>query len=324
MVAFAMDDESDATMAAATSGGMRGGGNRVRVDVVHHASAGRHAHASLIHQPTPRARRTRAGSNEIRVAPVPTRVSPRPAPPLPSHGHSRSSVERRGRRGGERLQFTPPSFLTKQPSPTMALPPGLQALAIGPSNAAATVEFGIDYLCPFSAKLVIGVQHHLLPLIFGSSAPWEGKVRIVLRPYPQPWHASSTLVNEAAIAAAKISRISEPEVIQDPKTNAFWIFSQSLMAKQDAYFDGPSRNRNPDQLRADLANLAVAVLGEAPKKSKSTPIVSLPSGQPLGQTVRNLLKVGEGNEGSKVVPDLKYCVKYGRQNGIHVTPTASE
>ncbi|PWN28262.1 carbon-nitrogen hydrolase [Jaminaea rosea] len=204
----------------------------------------------------------------------------------------------------------------------MALPPGLQALAIGPSNAAATVEFGIDYLCPFSAKLVIGVQHHLLPLIFGSSAPWEGKVRIVLRPYPQPWHASSTLVNEAAIAAAKISRISEPEVIQDPKTNAFWIFSQSLMAKQDAYFDGPSRNRNPDQLRADLANLAVAVLGEAPKKSKSTPIVSLPSGQPLGQTVRNLLKVGEGNEGSKVVPDLKYCVKYGRQNGIHVTPTA--
>lgn len=206
----------------------------------------------------------------------------------------------------------------------MALPPGLQALAIGPSNAPGVVEFGVDYLCPFSAKLVIGVQHHLLPLIFGDDAPYQGKVRIVLRPYPQPWHASSTLVNEAAIAAAKISRINEPHVTQDPKTNAFWIFSQALMAKQDAYFDGPSRNRNPDQLRADLANLAVAVLGEAPKKSKSTPIVSLPAGQPLGGTVRNLLKVGEGNEGSKVVPDLKYCVKYGRQNGIHVTPTASE
>lgn len=96
------------------------------------------------------------------------------------------------------------------------------------------------------------------------------------------------------------------------------------MAHQEAYFDGPSRNRNPDQIRAELANLAVSVLGEAPKKSRSKPIVSLPPGQPLGQTVKALLKVGEGNEGSKVIPDLKYCVKYGRQNGVHVTPTASE
>lgn len=96
------------------------------------------------------------------------------------------------------------------------------------------------------------------------------------------------------------------------------------MAQQEAYFDGPSRNRNPDQIRAELANLAVSVLGEAPKKSRSQPIVSLSPGQPLGQTVKALLKVGEGNEGSKVIPDLKYCVKYGRQNGVHVTPTASE
>lgn len=94
------------------------------------------------------------------------------------------------------------------------------------------------------------------------------------------------------------------------------------MAHQSTYFDGPTRNRNPDQLRAELANLAISVLGEAPKRSRSAPIVDLPAGSPLGQTVRGLLKVGEGNEGSKVVPDLKYCVKFGRQNGVHVTPTA--
>ena len=77
---------------------------------------------------------------------------------------------------------------------------------------------------------------------------------------------------------------------------AFWIFFVTLMSKQEAYFDEPSRTRNPDQIRAELANLAVSVLGEGPKRSKSKPIVSLPHGQPLGQTVRNLLKVGEGNE----------------------------
>lgn len=96
------------------------------------------------------------------------------------------------------------------------------------------------------------------------------------------------------------------------------------MAKQEAYFDEKSRTRNPDQIRAELANMAIEVLGEAPKKSRSTPLVDLPQGQPLGGTVRNLLKVGEGNAGSAVIPDLKYCVKFGRQNSIHVTPTAGE
>lgn len=94
------------------------------------------------------------------------------------------------------------------------------------------------------------------------------------------------------------------------------------MAHQDAYFDGPSRTRNPDQIRAELANLAISTLGEEPKKARSAPIVDLPQGKPLGQTVKSLLKVGEGNEGSQVVPDLKYCVKIGRQQSIHVTPTA--
>ncbi|CAO1614851.1 unnamed protein product [Jaminaea pallidilutea] len=203
----------------------------------------------------------------------------------------------------------------------MAVPPGLAPLSLGSPSASGVLETFCDVLCPFSAKLVLSMERHLMPMVFGEGAPYEGRLRIVVRPYPQPWHASSTFVNEAAIAAAKISR-TEPELRQDPKTNAFWIFFVTLMSKQEAYFDEPSRTRNPDQIRAELANLAVSVLGEGPKRSKSKPIVSLPHGQPLGQTVRNLLKVGEGNEGSKVVPDLKYCVKVGRQNGVHVTPTA--
>lgn len=203
----------------------------------------------------------------------------------------------------------------------MALPPSLKPLAIGNIFAPHTLELYVDYLCPFSSKQLIGVHRHLLPLVFGDEAPYKGQVRIVVRPYPQPWHGTSTLLNEAAIASAKIAR-KEQEMIAEPKTNSFWIFSQSLMAKQEAYFDGPSRNRNPDQIRADLVSLLISVLGNDKSKGKSPSLVDLPQGVPLGQTVKNLLKVGDGNEGSKVIPDLKYCVKFGRQNSVHVTPTA--
>ena len=38
--------------------------------------------------------------------------------------------------------------------------------------------------------------------------------------------------------------------------------------------------------------------------------------------LRAQTRVAEGNSGASVVPDLKYAIKIGRQNGIHVTPTA--
>ena len=63
-------------------------------------------------------------------------------------------------------------------------------------------------------------------------------------------------------------------------------------------------------------------MGEGPKKRKQPPTHRDLQGTPLGQSVKNLIRVEkEGNGGSSVVPELKYCVKLGRQNGIHVTPT---
>lgn len=100
----------------------------------------------------------------------------------------------------------------------MAVPPGLAPLSLGSPSASGVLETFCDVLCPFSAKLVLSMERHLMPMVFGEGAPYEGRLRIVVRPYPQPWHASSTFVNEAAIAAAKISR-TEPELRQDPKTS---------------------------------------------------------------------------------------------------------
>ncbi|KIS70728.1 uncharacterized protein UMAG_01883 [Mycosarcoma maydis] len=203
----------------------------------------------------------------------------------------------------------------------MALPPSLQALSIGSLTAPNTLELFLDYLCPFSAKQLKGVNEYLLPLVIGDSAQYKDKVRIVIRPYPQPWHSSSTLLHESALAVAKIA-LTDPAVTAVPERNAFWLYSLELMKEQERFFDGPARGKSPDGIRGELATLAIETVGEAPKKRKQPAIHRDLQNTPLGQSVKNLIRVEkEGNGGSAVVPELKYCVKLGRQNGIHVTPT---
>lgn len=203
----------------------------------------------------------------------------------------------------------------------MALPPSLQALSIGSLTAPNTLELFLDYLCPFSAKQLKGVNEHLLPLVIGDSAQYKDKVRVVIRPYPQPWHSSSTLLHESALAVAKIA-LTDPTVTAIPERNAFWLYSLELMKEQERFFDGPARGKSPDGIRGELATLAIETVGEGPKKRKQQAVVRDLQGTPLGQSVKNLIRVEkEGNGGSAVVPELKYCVKLGRQNGIHVTPT---
>lgn len=190
----------------------------------------------------------------------------------------------------------------------MALPPSLQALSIGSLTAPNTLELYLDYLCPFSAKQLKGVNEHLLPLVIGDSAQYKNKVRIVIRPYPQPWHSSSTLLQESALAVAKIA-LTDPTTTAIPDRNAFWLYSLELMMEQERFFDGPARGKSPDQIRGELATLAIETVGEGPKKRKQEAIHRDLQGTPLGQSVKNLIRVEkEGNGGSAVVPELKYCV----------------
>jgi hypothetical protein len=199
----------------------------------------------------------------------------------------------------------------------MALPPQLRALGIGEFNAPYSLEMYLDYLCPFSNKQLHGVYEHLLPLLFDESSKYRGKVRLILRPYPQPWHATSGLLAESAVAIARLAEPSGPNIaneterLKDPKLNAFWVFSLEIMKRQEQYFDGPARLKNPDQIRGDFVNLAVSILGEEPRKEKGRPLLRPHErGLPLGQAVKNLVRVEpEGNGGSEVTADLKYCIK---------------
>ncbi|KAJ7222690.1 hypothetical protein C8J57DRAFT_1392091 [Mycena rebaudengoi] len=175
----------------------------------------------------------------------------------------------------------------------MALPPTLRPLLIvGTRDAPHTLDIFLDYVCPFSAKMSLAIDSVLLPML-GPQGRFHGKVKIIFRPQVQPWHATSTLTHEAALAVARAS----PE--------SFWIFSLALFKRQGEYFDIPTSTLTPLEIREKLANLAAEV---APANTI--------------EEFKELLKLKSSpNGGNAVTDDLKYTVKFSRQNGIHISPT---
>lgn len=95
----------------------------------------------------------------------------------------------------------------------------------------------------FSAKQARGVYNDLLPLLK------PGQCSIVLRQYPQPWHAPSTLMHEAAIAVAHLN------------PSKFWDFSMALFNAQDDYSEEKAKDLTIGQMRDMLANLAAKSVG---------------------------------------------------------------
>ena len=151
-------------------------------------------------------------------------------------------------------------------------------------------------------------HEQIVPLVCGENARYRGQLRVVIRPVPQPWHASSTLLHETALAIARLAHDNR-EMLENAYTNAFWHFSIALMRSAESWFDENARSKTPDQMRAELVSLAVTILGGDARKAGNKPLVHLPDGETLTNAVHSWTRVGKGNDGSRIVPDLKYCVR---------------
>ncbi|RUP44574.1 thioredoxin-like protein [Jimgerdemannia flammicorona] len=207
----------------------------------------------------------------------------------------------------------------------MALPPQFAGHRIGSATAPQTLEVWLDYVCPYSFRIYKRLRDvrqqfescafrsatydHLVSLFTTDSAPFDrplqqilpyieathpGKVKFIFRQQVQPWHPSSTLVHEAALAVEKV----------DPAK--FFDFSDKLFEKQKEFFDVPLYNKTRHAVYSELADLAstVGVSRDA--------VLSLLTVQLGGEFL---------NAGNRVTDDLKLQIKLGRQNGIHVSPT---
>ncbi|KAG6910801.1 hypothetical protein DXG01_007690 [Tephrocybe rancida] len=193
----------------------------------------------------------------------------------------------------------------------MALQPSLRPLVVaGPLDAPHTLDIfresdasvssprakgimihqSVDLLN--SAKIALVIDGVLKPL-FAPGGKYAGKVKVIIRLQVQPWHASSTLTHESALAVVRAS----PE--------SFWPYSLALFKKQGDYFDIPTSTLTPLQIRESLAQLAAQVI----------------SPDAVGKFKDLLTLKGSPNGGNAVTDDLKYTIKFSRQNSIHVSPT---
>ncbi|KAI1123158.1 hypothetical protein F5Y10DRAFT_252360 [Nemania abortiva] len=180
---------------------------------------------------------------------------------------------------GQKLAFSAPSATGSGIAPTLH-----------------TLELFLDYVCPFSARQFNTIYHVVAPLI-KSNPKWASSVQFILRQQIQPWHPSSTLVHEAAVAVLQVA----PE--------KYWDFSDALFKDQKAYFDVNVVNETRNQTYRRLAKLAAFVGVNEAAVYERLEIPDKPAAD------------GSLNIGNKVTNDLKVLVKMARLVSVHVSPT---
>lgn len=160
-----------------------------------------------------------------------------------------------------------------------------------------TLEFFLDYVCPFSAKQFKTFVSSVAPKI-RADPKLASKVQVIFRQQVQPWHPSSTLVHETALAVNRLA------------PGRFWQFSEALFDDQKSYFDVNVVNETRNETYRRLAKLA-AQSAEV-KEDEVYGLLAIPD------------KAGEDgslNSGNGVTNDLKVAIKMARLVGVHVSPT---
>lgn len=114
---------------------------------------------------------------------------------------------------------------------------------------------------------------------------YKSSLNVILRQQVQPWHPTSTLTHEAALAVLKVS----PE--------KYWSFSAALFDAQTEYFDISVVNETRNQTYARLAKLAGSV---GVDEKAVLDLLTIPD-KP-GQD-------GALNSGNGVTVDLKWVIK---------------
>ncbi|KAF8678404.1 Thioredoxin [Rhizoctonia solani] len=176
----------------------------------------------------------------------------------------------------------------------MSLQPSLSFLTIGNPASPHTLELYLDFVCPFSAKIYNNAVTAVLRPLF-TEGKYASKAKLILRLQPQPWHGSSTFTHEAALAVGRVA----PE--------RFLEYATELFKAQEQFFDIPTSTLTPLQIREKL----VALAPEGVDKKAVADLLELKSTSNGGVSVTDDLK--------RLIPRT---VKLGRQNGVHVTPSA--
>jgi len=176
----------------------------------------------------------------------------------------------------------------------MALNPRFAGHRIGKAGG-HTVELYVDYVCPYSKKMFDKLYQSVFPTLEKDYPT----VSFIFRHQVQPWHPSSTMTHEAALAVERV----------DP--SKFWDFSLALFANQTRYYDSSTATETRLDMYKRLAQLAEESVGV-----RATEVLKYLNFEPVQ------IGSAEGhNVGNAVTDDLKLLTRLSRTSSIHVTPT---
>lgn len=116
------------------------------------------------------------------------------------------------------------------------------------------------------------------------------KVQVIFRQQVQPWHPTSTLVHEAALAVMKLA------------PHRFWDFSAALFDMQKVYFDVSIVNETRNAVYERLAKLGADSCPGAFTAYEMYKLLAIPE---------EATDDGSLNVGNQVTDDLKVVIKDG-------------
>ncbi|POR34978.1 Uncharacterized protein TPAR_04831 [Tolypocladium paradoxum] len=180
---------------------------------------------------------------------------------------------------GHKLDFAPP------PPTTTSVP-----------HTTHTLELYADYCCPFSAIMFRTLTTAVFPLVRANPA-WASALSVVFRQHVQPWHPSSTLMHEAALAVLRLA------------PDRFWAFSGALFDEQRAFFDVSVVDETRNQTYRRLAKVAAKAGVDEERVYGLLEVADKPAPD------------GSLNTGNEVTGDLRVVTKMNRLVGVHVSPT---
>ncbi|EMR11404.1 hypothetical protein PNEG_00427 [Pneumocystis murina B123] len=167
-------------------------------------------------------------------------------------------------------------------------------LCFGNLTSHHSLEFFLDFVCPFSKKLFKTVYEEFYPWVKKN----KNDIKFIISLQVQPWHPSSTLVHEAVLA---VSKLSENRTVD---------FIAELFEHQEEYFDTALVEESRLNTYKRLSLLAENAINI--DRNKFLDLLHIEN-----------VKVGEKgyNVGNKVTTDLKLHIKNGRSRSVHVSPT---
>ncbi|KAG8811770.1 hypothetical protein FRC17_002330 [Serendipita sp. 399] len=174
----------------------------------------------------------------------------------------------------------------------MALKPSHRPFVIsGSPDSPRTLEFFYCFVCTHSARSAETLETVVKPLL---EEKYPNQVKVIFRPQVQPWWPSSSIVHEASLAVAHVA------------PTKWWSYALALFRNRTSFTDIPTSSLTPVQLRSKLADFGheQGILSEEET-----------------QKVKELLTLKPGGGLGWVTDELKYSLKYSRQNSVHFSPT---